>query len=173
MLSHHTVASCHLSLSLSLSLSPLYLISLSSLSISSLSHRPLQVIEYIRSCTYTFGKAKIVLKDNRFFIESRHQDILRELLKNPVIRNARIEIAAPSLDPVSYPINGGGGGGRNNPAALDSVTQHTGNEEGEGDEGNDDALGTCAYDDVVFLSLWDIIVIIHHSHYHDHHSSLS
>jgi DNA excision repair protein ERCC-3 len=84
------------------------------------------VIEYIRSCTYTFGKAKIVLKDNRFFIESRHQDILRELLKNPVIRNARVEIPAPSLDPVSDPINGGGGGGRNNPAALDSVTQHTG-----------------------------------------------
>ena len=170
MLSHHTVASCHLSLSLSLS--PLYLISLSSLSISSLSHLISLSIEYIRSCTYTFGKAKIVLKDNRFFIESRHQDILRELLKNPVIRNARIEIAAPSLDPVSYPINGGGGGGRNNPAALDSVTQHTGNEEGEGDEGNDDALGTCAYD-VVFLPLWDIIVIIHHSHYHEHHSSLS
>jgi len=100
---------------------------MSFLYLSSLSHRPLQVIEYIRSCTYTFGKAKIVLKDNRFFIESRHQDILRELLKNPVIRNARVEIAAPSLDPVSDPINGGGGGGgRNNPAALDSVTQHTG-----------------------------------------------
>ena len=158
----------HSSFMSSLSLS----LSLSLISISSLSHRTLQVIEYIRSCTYTFGKAKIVLKDNRFFIESRHQDILRELLKNPVIRNARIEIAAPSLDPVSYPINGGGGGGRNNPAALDSVTQHTGNEEGEGNEGNDDALGTCAYD-VVFLPLWDIIVIIHHSHYHEHHSSLS
>ena len=91
------------SLSLSLlslsSLSHLSLISLYLISISSLSHRPLQVIEYIRSCTYTFGKAKIVLKDNRFFIESRHQDILRELLKNPVIRNARVEIAAPGLIP--------------------------------------------------------------------------
>jgi hypothetical protein len=51
---------------------------------------PPEVPEYIRQCTYTFGKAKIVLKDNNFYIESKYQEILRELLKNPIIRNARV-----------------------------------------------------------------------------------
>jgi hypothetical protein len=57
---------------------------------------PPEVPSYIRQCTYTFGKAKIVLKDNNFYIESKYQEILRELLKNPVIRNARVQSAAPS-----------------------------------------------------------------------------
>ena len=89
--------------------------------------------EYIRSCTYTFGKAKIVLKDNRFYIESRHQDILRELLKNPVIRNARVGVgvgvtaaADAAADPGSDPAVISGGGQRDNMTTLDSVTQHTG-----------------------------------------------
>lgn len=51
---------------------------------------PPEVPAYIRQCTYTFGKAKIVLKDNCFYIESKYQEILRELLKNPIIRNARV-----------------------------------------------------------------------------------
>jgi DNA excision repair protein ERCC-3 len=50
---------------------------------------PAEVEEYIRQCTYTFGKAKIVLKENNFHIESKQPEILRELLKNPVISNAR------------------------------------------------------------------------------------
>jgi hypothetical protein len=57
---------------------------------------PPEVPSYIRQCTYTFGKAKIVLKDNNFYIESKYQEILRELLKNPVIRNARVQSAGPS-----------------------------------------------------------------------------
>jgi hypothetical protein len=61
---------------------------------------PAEVPKYIRDCTYTFGKAKIVLKDNQFYIESKHQEILRELLKNPIIHNARVlqppVVAAPS-----------------------------------------------------------------------------
>ena len=51
---------------------------------------PIEVANYIRECTYTFGKAKIVLKDNKFYIESKYQEILRELLKNPIIKNARV-----------------------------------------------------------------------------------
>lgn len=51
---------------------------------------PIEVANYVRECTYTFGKAKIVLKDNNFYIESKYQEILRELLKNPIIRNARV-----------------------------------------------------------------------------------
>lgn len=51
---------------------------------------PMRVVEYIKDCTYTFGKAKLVLKDNKFFVESQFPEVLRELLKNPNIKNARI-----------------------------------------------------------------------------------
>lgn len=50
---------------------------------------PPEVVNFIRRSTYTFGKAKIVLKDNTFFVESKYADVLRELLRNPIIRNAR------------------------------------------------------------------------------------
>ena len=45
---------------------------------------PTEVEDFIRTCTYTFGKAKIVLKENNFFIESKYPDVLKELLRNPV-----------------------------------------------------------------------------------------
>ena len=45
---------------------------------------PKEVEDFIRTSTYTFGKAKIVLKENNFFIESKYPDVLKELLRNPV-----------------------------------------------------------------------------------------
>jgi DNA excision repair protein ERCC-3 len=51
---------------------------------------PKEVEKYIRDCTYTFGKAKLVLKDNNYCIESTSPDILRDLLRNPKILSARI-----------------------------------------------------------------------------------
>ncbi len=51
---------------------------------------PLSVEKYIRDCTYTFGKAKMVLKDNNYYVESQYPEILRELLKNPAIRQCRV-----------------------------------------------------------------------------------
>ena len=51
---------------------------------------PHEVIKYIRDCTYTFGKAKLVLKDNNFYVESLFSDVLRELLKHPSIQAARV-----------------------------------------------------------------------------------
>ena len=51
---------------------------------------PPSVARFIRDGTYTFGKAKLVLKENKFFVESQFPEVLRELLKNPTIKNARI-----------------------------------------------------------------------------------
>ena len=51
---------------------------------------PHEVIKYIKDCTYTFGKAKLVLKDNKFFIESQYPDVLRLLLRHPKILSTRI-----------------------------------------------------------------------------------
>ena len=38
----------------------------------------------------SYGKVKLVLKHNKYFIESSHPDTLQFLLKDPVIRDARV-----------------------------------------------------------------------------------
>jgi len=45
---------------------------------------------FIRDCTLSYGKVKLVLKHNRYFVESTHPDILQKLLKDPVILNAKV-----------------------------------------------------------------------------------
>jgi len=50
---------------------------------------PQEVENFIRSCTSTFGKAKLILKDNKFYVESEYPDVLRGLLQIDIIRNAR------------------------------------------------------------------------------------
>eukprot|EP00004_Rigifila_ramosa_P011255 TRINITY_DN2388_c0_g2_i1.p1 TRINITY_DN2388_c0_g2~~TRINITY_DN2388_c0_g2_i1.p1 ORF type:complete len:836 (-),score=202.58 TRINITY_DN2388_c0_g2_i1:283-2790(-) len=49
-----------------------------------------EVVAYIRKCTKIFGKVKLVLKKNAFFIESSSAEILQEVLKNDVISRARV-----------------------------------------------------------------------------------
>jgi len=45
---------------------------------------------FIRDCTLSYGKVKLVLKHNRYFVESVYPDILQKLLKDPVILNAKV-----------------------------------------------------------------------------------
>jgi DNA excision repair protein ERCC-3 len=68
---------------------------------------PAEVERFIRDSTYTFGKAKLVLKDNHFFVESQFPAVLKELLANPDIASCReivngddnlIESSAPVED---------------------------------------------------------------------------
>ena len=51
---------------------------------------PQSVKDFIRTSTDTFGKAKLVLKDNKFYVQSAYPDVLRLLLKHPVIAAARV-----------------------------------------------------------------------------------
>ena len=51
---------------------------------------PKSVINFIQECTKRYGKAKLVLKHNKFFVESEHPSVLRELLRDPLISQARI-----------------------------------------------------------------------------------
>jgi len=59
---------------------------------------PDEVVRYIRECTDTFGKAKLVLRDNNFYVESLYPDVLRELLRNPRIKEARAKEAESAVD---------------------------------------------------------------------------
>lgn len=48
---------------------------------------PDSVETFIRACTVSYGKAKLVLKHNKHYIESPFPEVLRELLKNATVGN--------------------------------------------------------------------------------------
>jgi DNA excision repair protein ERCC-3 len=51
---------------------------------------PKEVVDFIREKTSTFGKAKLLLKDNNYYVESAYPDVLRRLLQIPKIAAARV-----------------------------------------------------------------------------------
>ncbi|XP_063224122.1 general transcription and DNA repair factor IIH helicase subunit XPB [Bacillus rossius redtenbacheri] len=51
---------------------------------------PEGIIEFIKLCTVSYGKVKLVLKHNRYFVESPHPEVLQKLLKDPVIQECRL-----------------------------------------------------------------------------------
>jgi DNA excision repair protein ERCC-3 len=51
---------------------------------------PESIITFIRERTLSYGKVKLVLKHNKYFVESTHPDTLQLLLKDKVIREARV-----------------------------------------------------------------------------------
>ncbi|KAF9485459.1 DNA repair helicase rad25 [Pholiota conissans] len=51
---------------------------------------PDSIVTFIRGCTLSYGKVKLVLKHNKYFVESSHPETLQLLLKDRVIREARI-----------------------------------------------------------------------------------
>ncbi|TKC39520.1 hypothetical protein EI555_009555, partial [Monodon monoceros] len=54
------------------------------------------ITEYLRKlsktglCTVSYGKVKLVLKHNRYFVESSHPDVIQHLLQDPMIRECRL-----------------------------------------------------------------------------------
>ncbi|KAI8876274.1 DNA repair helicase rad25 [Backusella circina FSU 941] len=51
---------------------------------------PDSIIKFIRQCTLSYGKVKLVLKHNHYFVESAYPETLQMLLKDPVISQGRI-----------------------------------------------------------------------------------
>ncbi|CAK6448661.1 unnamed protein product [Pipistrellus nathusii] len=48
------------------------------------------IVQFIKLCTVSYGKVKLVLKHNRYFVESSHPDVIQHLLQDPVIRECRL-----------------------------------------------------------------------------------
>lgn len=48
------------------------------------------IMEFIKLCTVSYGKVKLVLKHNRYFVESITPDVIQVLLKDPVIQECRL-----------------------------------------------------------------------------------
>ncbi|XP_055966155.1 general transcription and DNA repair factor IIH helicase subunit XPB isoform X1 [Sorex fumeus] len=51
------------------------------------------IMQFIKLCTISYGKVKLVLKHNRYFVESSHPDVIQHLLQDPVIRECRLRNA--------------------------------------------------------------------------------
>ncbi|KZO96578.1 DNA repair helicase rad25 [Calocera viscosa TUFC12733] len=68
---------------------------------------PENVISYIRSCTMSYGKVKLVLKHNKYFVESTHPEILQTLLRDQEIRSARVVPGSGGAYEVANGANGG------------------------------------------------------------------
>ena len=59
-------------------------------------------------CTVSYGKVKLVLKHNRYFVESRHSDVMQKLLKDTVIQSCilddRVQPAQQTNEPAQEKI---------------------------------------------------------------------
>ncbi|EXK36616.1 DNA excision repair protein ERCC-3 [Fusarium oxysporum f. sp. melonis 26406] len=51
---------------------------------------PQTIKEFIRSCTKSYGKVKLVLKSNKYFVESSDADVLQALLKDKILGPLRV-----------------------------------------------------------------------------------
>jgi DNA excision repair protein ERCC-3 len=51
---------------------------------------PDSIADFIRERTLSYGKVKLVLKHNKYFVESSHPETLQILLKDKTIRDARV-----------------------------------------------------------------------------------
>lgn len=89
---------------------------------------PKSVLDFIREYTASFGKIKLVLRQNKYFVESSHPEILQMLLRDEVIAEARIKpdaTAAPAR-PEAAP---------KAPAAASAQAPSQGEQEGTGTPG--------------------------------------
>ncbi|XP_015180169.1 PREDICTED: DNA excision repair protein haywire [Polistes dominula] len=59
---------------------------------------PNGIIEFIKLCTLSYGKVKLVLKRNKYFVESPFPEVLQTLLKDPVIQQCRLRKNVDDLD---------------------------------------------------------------------------
>ncbi|VDQ11976.1 unnamed protein product [Trichobilharzia regenti] len=52
---------------------------------------PEGIVAYIRSCTLSYGKAKLVLKGGRYFVESPHRQFLQQLANDKTVQQCLVK----------------------------------------------------------------------------------
>ncbi|KAF5230717.1 hypothetical protein FANTH_13709 [Fusarium anthophilum] len=67
---------------------------------------PRSIKEFIRSCTKSYGKVKLVLKSNKYFVESSDADVLQTLLKDSIIGPLRVN-GSDEITTTRAPAQGG------------------------------------------------------------------
>eukprot|EP00947_MAST-08B_sp_MAST-8B-sp1_P003524 g3524.t1 len=99
---------------------------------------PPRVRHFIETNTSRYGKVKLVLKDNRFFLESQHPEILRELLNGRTEANQMIRDARKSAAPAA---GGAGGGGASSSSSSSSSSSGSGSGSGSSSSNGAAAAG--------------------------------
>ncbi|GJP33515.1 hypothetical protein CLOM_g18048 [Closterium sp. NIES-68] len=89
------------------------------------------IIAFIRDSTQNYGKVKLVLQRNKYFVESPYPNVLRELLRDDVIRRARIMPPVNQGAGEAFAVQQGGAAD-GSAAALTHALMGA----GEGDEGD-------------------------------------
>ncbi|XP_071527145.1 general transcription and DNA repair factor IIH helicase/translocase subunit XPB [Panulirus ornatus] len=51
---------------------------------------PSGICQFIQSCTLSYGKVKLVLKKNRYYVESDFPDVIQKLIKHPTIQECML-----------------------------------------------------------------------------------
>ncbi|KAL3318945.1 TFIIH basal transcription factor complex helicase XPB subunit [Cichlidogyrus casuarinus] len=59
---------------------------------------PKGIIEYVRCCTLSYGKAKLVLRSGRYFVESKYKGFLQKLAKDPIVSKCLIRQISDIVD---------------------------------------------------------------------------
>jgi len=59
---------------------------------------PEGIAQFIKMCTLSYGKVKLVLKQNKYYVESSFPDALQHLLKDPEIQKCRVVSTQDSSD---------------------------------------------------------------------------
>jgi DNA excision repair protein ERCC-3 len=62
---------------------------------------PETITNFIRERTLSYGKVKLVLKHNKYYVESSHPETLQHLLKDKTIRDARVVSQAGDANKVA------------------------------------------------------------------------
>lgn len=73
----------------------------STLDMFSKTELPAEVVDDVRRFTQTYGKAKLVLEHNRYFVESEYRMVLRQLLADATIAEARVGDASADLEEIT------------------------------------------------------------------------
>lgn len=60
---------------------------------------PVELVQFIKEKTQSFGKVKLVLKENRIFVETKDASTLQRLLKDSVIQQAR------TIEKIDFPVD--------------------------------------------------------------------
>ncbi|GAB1608759.1 general transcription and DNA repair factor IIH helicase subunit XPB-like [Argonauta hians] len=55
------------------------------------------IVEFIQLCTVSYGKVKLILKHNQYFVESQMPEVIQKLLKDPVIQECRLRAETEDL----------------------------------------------------------------------------
>jgi len=84
---------------------------------------PPGIVQFIKLCTVSYGKVKLVLKQNRYYVESNFPDALQQLLKDPEIQNCRLTAKDQEEELISSKLVSKSSLKLNKPATSNDTTQ--------------------------------------------------